>query len=130
MSEDPKKYPMPKRIIIDFDGTICGFAFPECGPPEPGVREALNELTAMGFEIWIHSCRTSSFWDGKRDQCNALIHYRKIIQYMLEHDLPYDRIIVEANMDKPIAMFYVDDRGIGYRGNWPAVVAEIKERGE
>ncbi|KKL65225.1 hypothetical protein LCGC14_2157150, partial [marine sediment metagenome] len=49
-----------KRIIIDFDGTICGFDFPQCGPPELGVRKALLELSEMGFEIIIHSCRTGT----------------------------------------------------------------------
>lgn len=116
-----------KRVIIDFDGTICGFAFPDCGPPEPGVKEALDELVQMGFEIWIHSCRTRSDWNGKPDPAFQCQNLSVIIHYMLEHDLPYDRIITET--DKPVATYYIDDRGIGYRGNWPAVVAEIKERG-
>lgn len=119
-----------KRIIIDFDGTICGFEFPECGPPEPRVREALLELSAMGFEIVIHSCRTGSYWEGKRDGPNRKHHYEMIINFMYKHDLYYDDIIMDENMDKPIAEFYIDDRGVSYKGNWNDVVNEIKSRKE
>ena len=115
-----------KRVIVDFDGTICGFAFPDCGPPEPGVKEALDELVQMGFEIVIHSCRTAAYWEGKLDPANQCHHLSVIIRYMLEHDLPYDRIITET--DKPIATWYIDDRGVGYKGCWPAVVDEIRCR--
>lgn len=117
-----------KKIIIDFDGTICGFAFPDCGPPEPGVREALLELSAMEFEIVIHSCRTGSYWEGKHDGPNRRKYYAVILDYMERHGLHYDTILMDSNMDKPIADFYIDDRGVSYKSNWPDVVNEIKSR--
>jgi len=119
-----------KKIIIDFDGTICGFKFPDCGPPEPGVKKALLELSAMGFEIAIHSCRTGTYWKGQEDLPNRTDHYYTVIEFMLRHDLYYDTIIMDTNMDKPIADFYIDDCGVSYRGSWPDVVNEIKERKE
>ncbi len=119
-----------KRIIIDFDGTICGFKFPDCGPPEPGVEKALLELSAMGFEIAIHSCRTSSCWKGQEGLPNRMGHYYTVIEFMLRHDLYYDTIIMDTNMDKPFADFYIDDRGVGYKGNWNEVVREIGERND
>ncbi len=117
-----------KRIIIDFDGTICGSEFPDCGPPEPGVKEALTELSAMGFEIVIHSCRTATYWQNVIDEGNRLNHIITIACFMREHDLFYDTILIDENMDKPIAEFYIDDRGVGYKGNWKDVVNEIRER--
>ena len=117
-----------KRIIVDFDGTICGFEFPDCGPPEPGVREALLQLHDLGFEIAIHSCRTSFYWEGQPDWPNRMSSYRIIINYMAEYDLYYDSIIMDENVDKPIAEFYIDDRGVSYKGNWKDVVTEIVER--
>ncbi|KKL87414.1 hypothetical protein LCGC14_1934940 [marine sediment metagenome] len=119
---------MKKRIILDFDGTICGFDFPQCGPPEPGVRKALLELSEMGFEIIIHSCRTGTYWKGKLDLSNSIKHHLAIMNYMTEHRLFYDTVIIDTNMNKPIADFYIDDRGINYRGNWPDVVNEIRKR--
>ncbi len=117
-----------KRIIIDFDGTVCGFDFPRCGPPEPGVRKALIELSEMGFEIAIHSCRTASYWKGQFDLPNRMDHHWTIINYMSKHRLFYDTIIMDANMDKPVADFYIDDRGVSYKGSWPDVVDIIRYR--
>ena len=117
-----------KRIIIDFDGTICGFAFPDTGPLEPGVKEALQEIRDMGYEIVIHSCRTAYYWKDKLDIPNRTEHFKIMFKFMILHDLPFDRILIGKNYDKPIADFYIDDRGIGYRGNWPEVVNEIRHR--
>ncbi len=117
-----------KRIIVDFDGTICGFKFPDCGPPEPGVKEALLELSDTGFEIVIHSCRTGTYWKDLVDVDNRVSHIAAIVSYMDDNDLYYDELLIAENMDKPIAEFYIDDRGIGYKGNWNAVVNEIRER--
>ena len=121
---------MKKRIILDFDGTICGFKFPDCGPPEPGVKEALLDLQAMGFEIVIHSCRTGIYWKGTADTVNRIFHIKAIVGFMAEHNLYYDELLTDINMDKPIADFYIDDRGVGYKGNWNEVVREIGERND
>ena len=117
-----------KRIIIDFDGTICGFDFPKCGPPESGVKKALLELSAMGFEIIVHSCRTGTYWKDMKDVDNRVYHIKAIVNYMKDHDLYYDVLLTNLSMDKPIADFYIDDHGVSYKGNWPDVVNEIKER--
>ncbi len=117
-----------KRIIVDFDGTICGLAFPNCGPPEPGVKEALLELSVMGFEIVIHSCRTSTYWEDEVNIDNRTHHIATVVRYMDDYDLYYDEILIAENYDKPIAYFYIDDRGVNYRGNWPDVVNEIRTR--
>lgn len=117
-----------KRIIVDFDGTICGFEFPDCGPPEPGVKEALLELSAMGFEIVIHSCRTGTYWKDMLDVGNRISHIKAIIGFMAKHNLYYDELLTDINMDKPIADFYIDDRGVSYKDNWPDVVNEIRKR--
>ncbi|KKN03285.1 hypothetical protein LCGC14_1109210 [marine sediment metagenome] len=119
-----------KRVIVDFDGTICGFAFPDTGPLEPGVKEALQEIRDMGYEIVIHSCSTSTHWRGVEDLKNSVSHFKRIFKFMVLHDLPFDRILADENYDKPIASFYIDDRGIGYHGNWNDVVNEIIERGD
>ena len=121
---------MNKRIIIDFDGTICGSDFPRCGPPEPGVREALIELSNMGFEIAIHSCRTNIYWKGKLDFPHRIKHHLAIMNYMSQHRLFYDTVIIDTDMNKPIADFYIDDCGVGYKGNWNEVVREIRERND
>ncbi len=104
--------PVPKVIMVDFDGTICGDRFPDCGPPEPHVREGLQKLKDAGFEVHIHSVSTNYNWGRE----NMLEHVDRIQDYMKEHDLPYTRIHAADN--KPYAVAYIDDRGVAYRGDW------------
>ncbi len=102
----------PKVIIVDFDGTICGFAFPDCGPPEPNVREGLQKLKDAGFDVHIHSVSTSLNWGF----VNSIEHFERIKNYMCKHNLPCDKIVMDY--DKPFAAAYIDDKGIAYRNNW------------
>lgn len=113
-----------KIAIIDFDGTICGFAFPDCGPPEPYVKEGLQKLRDAGFELHIHSVSTNSDWGFP----NSQLHFNRIQNYMIKHNLLYDVIL--RSPDKPFATVYIDDRGVAYRGNWLEVVEQAIELGK
>jgi len=117
------KRPHPKRAIVDFDGTICGMAFPDSGPPELHVKEGLQMLRDAGFEIVIHSVSINRNWG-----CESRWHHtRRIVDYMLKYNLPYDRI--ELKCDKPFAAVYIDDRGVGHHGDWLKTAKEAIERG-
>lgn len=101
--------PIDKIAVIDFDGTLCKFAFPDVGPIEPNVREALETLKAAGYTIQIHSCRTATYWDNEEER---RIHIKLIQDFMAKHKLPYDKLILDITKDKPIADVYIDDRGV------------------
>lgn len=118
----PQK-PHEKIVIIDFDGTLCKFAFPDVGPIEPHVRGALETLKRAGYTIKIHSCRTATFW-GQEDEREA--HILAIKNFVLENGLPCDEIITAENMDKPIADVYIDDRAIKYENNWLQIAETLK----
>lgn len=107
--------PDEKIAIIDFDGTLCKFMFPDVGPIEPNVHVALQMLRSAGYKIKIHSCRTATYW-GRPDERAA--HIKMIVDFMRNHGLPYDEIITSPTMDKPIADVYIDDRAIRYKSNW------------
>jgi hypothetical protein len=113
-----------KTAIIDFDGTLCRFEFPRVGPPEPNVKKALVAIKEMGYVIKVHSCRTATYWSGQ----NRKHHIVAIKRFMLQNELPFDEIIIDENMDKPIADVYIDDRAINYDGNWLNIVEQLKRQ--
>ena len=120
------KYPL--TIAVDFDGTICEYAFPECGPPRAEVIEALRMLHEQGWKIIVHSSRVNSQWPepGRTEKCEVMV------QYLLAHAVCFDEIWGMAferisttegtqgcmwgfephQVGKPVAHVYLDDRAI------------------
>ncbi len=117
-------------IVVDFDGTICDFAFPDMGKPKKGVRESLEKLQKKGYKIVIHSVRTNKCWEG-HEQSNGDTQEKAIedIQdYMKENEIPYDYIYTP---DKPLAMYYIDDRAVWFNddetNDWKMIARCIPE---
>jgi len=115
--------PIDKIAVIDFDGTLCRFEFPKVGPIEPDVEIALGILKQAGYKIKIHSCRTATYWLREKER---QIHIKLIQDFMNEHNLPYNEIIISPTMDKPIADVYIDDRAIRYQNNWLEIANKLK----
>ncbi len=110
-------------IVVDFDGTIAEWAkYPDPGPPTPGVKEALQEMKDMGFEILILSARTSD--EMSKYPIDKKVEHDRMEDYLLEHDIPFD-VILKSN--KPVAKFYIDDRAIEFKGDWKEVLRKVKE---
>lgn len=114
--------PVDKVAVIDFDGTLCKFAFPDVGPIEPNVKQALETLKAAGYTIKIHSCRTATYWNRPDEQKE---HILLIKNFILEHGLPCDELITSPSMNKPIAEVYIDDRAIRYENNWLEIARRL-----
>ena len=92
------------------------------GEPQDGVKESLKKIKEMGFKIQILSCRTNR--EVSRYGVDRMGQVKKIQQYMEKYGIPYDEIL---NEHKPIAHIYIDDRGIGHRGDWNDTIEKIKE---
>ena len=113
---------MNKAICcIDFDGTICEFNYPSLGKPKEGVKQSLQKLKDMGYDIHIASCRTNH--ELKKFPIDRIEEVRAMKAYLDEHEIPYDEVL---NVNKPLADWYIDDRAIGFRDNWEEVVEEIE----
>ncbi len=115
--------PEGKIVIIDFDGTLCKFAFPEVGTVEPNVRAALQILKVKGYTIKIHSCRTATYWGSAIERIK---HMSLIVAFLLENEIPFDELILDTTMDKPIADVYIDDKAIRYTGNWMEIAEKLE----
>ncbi len=123
---------MPRRLAIDFDGTLCDFAYPWIGPIKPGALAALTLFRKLGFYIVIYSCRTC-YWDidifGGEDGVvgiNAKVAL-DMKAWLDENNVPYDEID-DGTKGKPTAEAYIDDKGVRYQENWPEIAAFIAAR--
>ena len=104
-----------KVACVDFDGTI----YPNMryrgaghvsGDPIPGAKEALAELSKE-YRIVVHSAR-----------CASEEGIEAIRVWLAAQEMPYDVV-----RDKPHAGVYIDDRAIGFSGDWAATVVQVRE---
>lgn len=112
-------------IAIDFDGVIHSYSRGWQGgeiydPPVEGTREALTELRAKGWKIYIFSTRTNKIYH-KNDHPPQ---EERMKTYLEEHGIPYDKI---WSFGKPMADIYLDDRALNFRGKWVDSLQEIKQ---
>jgi len=102
---------MPKRLVIDLDGTLTegGANYHEVSP-RGEVVEALRRYKAMGFEIVIHTSRNMRTFSSSLGLITART-VPGIIEWLNRHQIPYDELVV----GKPWCGhegFYVDDRAV------------------
>jgi hypothetical protein len=114
---------------VDFDGTICDHEFPGIGAPKPFVKEALTVFRAMGFRVLIWTCRTchwhyDTFGGDPSQPTLERTHVREMIAYLAKHGIPYDEID-DGSRGKPLAEYYIDDKGLRFENNWAALVTRI-----
>ena len=111
------------KIAIDFDGVIHGYSKGWNGgeiydPPVPGSKEAMEELKAQGHTLYIFSTRTNKIFHK-----NDKVDQKKAIEaWMKEHEIPFDKI---WTFGKPMADIFIDDRAIGFRGDWTTTLQEV-----
>ena len=98
---------------IDFDDTIAyNSGSPDYTPiaPKEEIKDALEEIISMGLKVCIETSRP---WHD----------YEMIEEFMDKWHLPFHRIICGALFAK----VHIDDRAIGFRGDWHKTLQELKE---
>lgn len=116
---------MPSKgvIVVDLDGTICEHRFPDFGEPVYGVKEALERLQKAGFRIIIQTVRTSSYYSTVGSYDPEVHSPQAVRTYLEQHRIPFDEVWMH---DKPIALAYIDDRGMRlvgdrHKSNWKEI---------
>jgi len=106
---------VPRRIMIDFDGTIHTYSkgFHDGslydGPTE-GCKEGMSFLKNLGFELVIFTSRVSK----ETNPDTYKINEEMVRKWLDKYGVPFDRISAE----KMFALCYIDDRGIRF-STWP-----------
>lgn len=108
---------MKQTVVFDFDGVIHSYTSGWKGndvipdPPVPGIREAIAEIRAAGYEVVVVSTR-----------CSSILGLNAIERYLEKHDIVVDGI----RMEKPPAIVYIDDRAICFDGNPATLLGKIQ----
>ena len=119
-------------LAVDFDGTLCAWAFPNIGREVFAVSSLLKEATELGYKIVIHSCRTNKHWGVARE-----VSSYNMIMWLVGNKIPFDAIwgmrytngkweFSDEDVGKPFANFYLDDSATSLRElDW--LLTQMKE---
>ena len=118
-----------RSVMVDVDGSLVRFTYPDLGPPLPGARKFMKALITHGLRPIIFTSRMSpEVYTEEERQAAA----DKIGRWLSRHNIPYHAIDT-GNNGKPPACAYVDDRGVHADGRFDVMlrkVLQIKEREE
>ncbi len=110
-------------ILVDMDGTICKWQYPEFGPPTYGVAEALGQMRKQGLRVVVWSSRLNSDIYSVEERAQAVEDIQK---YMHHWNIPFDEIDTQG---KRLALCYVDDKAVSFfdsKIGWLEVLAKLK----
>lgn len=124
-----KRLQPPKRIAVDFDGTLCEQQFPGIGNPRDGAREALAAFRRMGYKVVIWSCRACHWdYDVYGGDPSQPVLERQVVKDMVawldEQGIEYDEID-DGSKGKPSAEYYIDDKAIHFDDNWTDLAVQV-----
>ncbi|MCP4900922.1 MAG: hypothetical protein GY906_28475 [bacterium] len=114
-----------REVLVDFDGTLCEFNYPDLGPPRKGALEFMWWLISKGLQPVVWSSRMS-LDNGNLD--DVRIAKLAIAAWLIEHEFPHVEIDA-GRAGKRLALAYVDDRGVAADedNDWADVRARITE---
>lgn len=108
---------MKQTVVFDFDGVIHSYVSGWQGatvipdPPVPGIKEAIAEIRAAGYEVVVVSTRTAS-----------ALGFQAVRSWLMANGIEVDRVCTE----KPPAIVYIDDRAICFDGNPATLLGKIQ----
>jgi hypothetical protein len=116
--------PPVKRIAVDFDGTLVEEKWPQLGEWLPGAQEALRRLASEYDEVVIFSCRVATFDIDEvtpRENWDQLFAINKMLA---KASIPKN-VKIWTRPFKPPARYYIDDRGVEFKGDWEEVLTRV-----
>jgi len=103
---------MAKTVCLDFDGVMNTYSGwkgeDELFEPREGLGDFLRKLQSAGFNVVVHSTRPAE----------------KIKKWLGERGL--NNLVYSVVDKKPMAVCYLDDRGIRFDGDFDAAFEAIR----
>jgi len=117
------RYDLKNTLAIDFDGVIHGnskgfFDGTIYDDPIHGTKEALELLSGMYSKIIIFTCKAMD----RRPLINGKSGVELIWDWLKKHNL--NQYIYDVTAEKPVAVAYVDDKGIRFN-NWEDTISKL-----
>lgn len=109
---------MKQTLVFDFDGVIHSYTSGWKGvgvipdPPVPGIKEAIDDIRAAGYEVVVVSTR-----------CADPEGMIAVFQYLKRNGIEVDDI----RKEKPPAIVYIDDRAICFDGDPTTLLGKIRD---
>lgn len=97
---------LPRRLAIDFDGTLVLHHYPEIGPEVPLAMEALRQLQGAGFSLYLWTVR-----DGESLAAAAAWCAERGVAFKGYNAIPGQRHFTSS--PKLNVSLFIDDRGVG-----------------
>ena len=102
-------------IAVDFDGTLCEYAFPEIGEPKHLVISFVKQHAARGTKIILWTCRENGTRRALLDEAVAFCAAHEIPLYAVNEN-PANTYAgqygVERAGRKVFADLYIDDKAL------------------
>lgn len=108
---------MAQTVVFDFDGVIHSYTSGWQGttnipdPPVPGIKEAIAEIRAAGYEVVVVSTR-----------CAEASGIMAVERYLSAYGIEVD----DVRAEKPPAIVYIDDRAICFDGDPASLLGKIQ----
>lgn len=122
-------------LAIDLDGTLAAWGddTSHCGEWMDGAQAALQQLLDNGDWVIVHSCRAT--WEeggGASEIARFLVSggFKPVAcdRRYWQEELDPGEVGIWVGTGKPIAQWYIDDRGIEHRGIWVETLLRLRLR--
>jgi len=110
-----------KIVLVDFDGTLCEFRYPDLGPPIQGARQFMKALIARGLQPVVWSSRMSGDVNTDEERRKSALMIRG---WLIENGIPFHDVD-DGTQGKRHCLAYVDDRGAQFTGSYERVLSRI-----